>query len=62
MQMGLCKRANCSVCVCVCVSSSYDAELGALWCRGLAVTMGIEDFSSADQWRPFAKEALQLRQ
>ena len=48
--------------MCVSVSSSNDVELGALWCRGLAVSMGIEDFSSADQWRPFAKEALQLRQ
>ncbi|KAL0038379.1 hypothetical protein WJX77_004264 [Trebouxia sp. C0004] len=30
--------------------------------RGLAVSMGVEDFSSASQWKPFAQEALQLRQ
>ncbi len=31
-------------------------------CRGLAVSMGVEDFSSASQWKPFAQEALQIRQ
>jgi len=31
-------------------------------CRGLAVSMGVDDFSSASQWKPFAREALQLRQ
>ena len=31
-------------------------------CRGLAVNMGVENFSSATHWKPFAKETLRLRQ
>ena len=44
-----------------CHDALVDGRQGIL-CRGLAVNMGIEDFSSANQWKPFAKEALAQRQ